>query len=221
MNPVRLSSLGVPMSTDFSDFAKAFEDFKNFFTRKHIAVLLLVAAVLVLILAPNRQDNPAVDGEKAACSDASCPLPVTLTVDPVVITEVGQENWQFDLPGEGWESLEPSNLVEKVIRRNTAQECMIILIKEPTDISFGQYIIESMRGFREGGATIIGLKQVVLNEQKFVLMEASLGSDVLMAWSSLKDGFGYTLCCFYSPNADTGSAQHDLCTEIAESLEIK
>lgn len=209
------------MSTDFSDFAKAFEDFKRFFTLKHITVLVFVAAVLVLILAPNRKDNPATDGGKAVCSDASCPLPNVLTVAPVVITEVSQENWQFDLSGEGWESFEPSNLAEKVIRRNAAQECMVILIKEPTDISFGQYVIESMRGFREGGATITALKQVVLNDQKFVLMEASLGSDVLMAWSSLKDGFGYTLCCFYAPNADTGNDQHDLCVEIAESLEIK
>jgi hypothetical protein len=61
-----------------------------------------------------------------------------------------------------------------------------------------------------------------LNNQKFVLIETDVADDdVLMAWSTIKDGFGYTLCCFYHPNVDAGSSQHDLCQEIAESLQIK
>lgn len=209
------------MSTDFSDFAKAFEDFKNFFTRKHIAVLLLVAAVLVLILAPNRQDNPAVDGEKAACSDASCPLPVTLTVDPVVITEVGQENWQFDLPGEGWEADEPPAPDIKAIERNSAQECMVFMVKEPTEDSFGAYVITTIRSFTSDKGRVSAIKQVVINDNDFVAIQIVDGGEVVWLWLAVKNGFGYGLACGCDINVDAGSAQHDLCAEIAESLEIK
>jgi hypothetical protein len=219
--PSRLSMLGVTMNFDFADFAKGLSDFKNFFTVKHITVLVFVALALVLVCAPQRGfDSPS--GEKMAC-DASCPLPEVITVPTVTITEVSQENWQIDLIGEGWEIAEPSRPEQKMIRLNHNPSCMVLLIKEPIgQMSFGQYVVDSIQGFSEGGAHVAALKQVTINDQKYVLMESALfDTDVLMAWNTIKDGFGYSLSCFYHNDVDAGSAQHDLCEEIASSLEIK
>lgn len=211
------------MNFDFSDFSKGLTEFKNFFTLKHITVLVFVALALVLVCSPHQIDGGSV---AQTCSDASCPFPRpdAMTVAPVLITKIQLDNWELDFPGEGWEYHEPSIPVMKLVRRNVSQECMVLLIKEPTDnMSFGQYVLESIRGFSEAGAQVTALKQVTLNDQKFVLMEGRVtdDNDVLMAWNTIKAGFGYSLSCFYKPNTDAGTAQHDLCVEIAESLQIK
>jgi len=200
-----------------------FTDFKNFFTVKHITVVLFVAACLFLICSPH-SDNSSVVAQ--TCSDASCPYPKVdggATLSVTVLTSVSDENWSINLVGEGWERMEGSRSEFKMVQRNADQQCMVLLIKEPTGhMSFGQYILESIKGFSEGGAQVTAIKQVSLNEQKFVLMESHVeGSDVLMAWNGIKDGFGYSLSCFYHPDVDAGSTQHDLCVEIAESLQIK
>jgi hypothetical protein len=210
------------MNFDFADFSKGLSVFKSLFTFKHITVLVFVALALVLVCAPHR-DNAEPFAQ--TCNDASCPFPrpKVITVTPIFITKISLENWQLDFPGEGWEYHEPSIPVIKLVRHNPSQECMVLLIKEPIDnMSFGQYVVESIRGFSEDGAQVTSLKQVDLNDNKFVLMESLLfGKDILMAWNGIKDGFGYSLSCFYKPDADAGNAQHDLCVEIAESLRIK
>jgi len=211
------------MNFDSADFVKGLSDFKNFFTMKHITVLVFVALALVLVCTPQRSDNPSVVGERAACSDASCPLPNVIEVAPIVVTEVSQENWRLDLPGEGWEVAEPSRPEQKMVQLNRDQGCMVLLIKEPIgQMSFGQYVIESIKGFSEGGAHVTALKQVTIDQKNYVLLESSLfDTDVLMAWHTIKDEFGYSLSCFYHNDVDAGSSQHDLCVEIAESLQIK
>jgi hypothetical protein len=192
---------------------------------KHITVLVFVILSLILVCASRSNDDGPVVAQ--TCSDASCPFPrkdaaITVLAKLTEITEIARENWQLDLPGEGWEVEGSSQPEMKVVRLNSSKECMIVLIKEPTDTSFGQYVIESIEAFNARGAQITIIKQVTLNQQKFVLLEGNVfSSDAFMAWNSIKDGFGYSFICFYHPNVDAGSAQHDLCIEIANSLQIK
>jgi hypothetical protein len=202
------------------DLIPALRAFKSFFTLKHITVVVFAALCLVLICTPHQDNEPFAQ----TCSEASClfPRPNVVTISEVRIEEVGQENWSFDLSGDGWESREPSNPSIKVIRRNLSQECMVLLIKEQTDLQYADYIVEAIRGFMSGGDRVNTIKQVMLNQQKFVLMEGNVAeSDVLLSWNTTKDGFGYSFNCFYAPNVDAGSAQYDLCVEMFESLQIK
>ena len=203
------------------DLIPALRAFRSFFTMKHITVLVFVVLALVLVCAPHQGNDPFAP----TCNDASCPLtvtPVVITVPEILIEEVGQENWSFDLPGNGWENHEPSNPDIKVVRRNISQECMVLLIKEQTDLSYPAYVVDAVKGFISGGDRINTVEQVMLGQQKFVLFEGNVAeSDVLMSWNTIKDGFGYSFNCFYAPNVDAGSAQRDLCIEIAESLQIK
>lgn len=203
------------------DLIPALRAFKSFFTMKHITVVVFVALCLVLVCVP-RQDNGAPAAQ--SCSDASCPFPRpnVITIPEIRIEEVGQENWTFDLPGDGWERQEPSNSDIKVEHRNISQDCMVLLIKEQTNVPLPTYVVESIKGFVSGGDRIGAIKQVMLGQQKFVLLEGIISeSDVLLSWNTVKDGFGYSFNCFYHPNVDAGSAQHDLCVEIFESLQIK
>jgi hypothetical protein len=200
-------------------FQKAFGDFVKVFTLKRVIVMLVVAVALLLVLAPRHpEDAPPTD--KLAC-DGSCPLHPDVINVPLQ-TMISQENWTLTLVGDGWEAEEPSIPVMKLVQRNLEKECMVLLIKEPTELTFAQYVIESLRGFSEGGARVVGVKQVTLNQQKFILMEARLSDgDALMAWNGIKDGFGYSLSCFWHPSADAGVNQYEFCKEIANSLEIK
>lgn len=203
------------------DLIPALRAFRSFFTVKHITVVIFMLVCLVLVCTPH-QDNEAPLAQ--SCSDASCPFPRpdVITIPEIRIEEVGQENWTFDLPGDGWESQDPSNPDIKVERRNISQECMVLLIKEQTNTSFATYAVESIKGFVSGGDRIGSIKQVTLNQQKFVLLEGFVSeTDVLLSWNTVKDGFGYSFNCFYHPNVDAGSAQHDLCVEVFESLQIK
>ena len=202
-------------------FAKAFGDFIKFFTVKRVIVMLVVAVFLLLILAPQHPEDGSPTGNETVACDGSCPLHPDVITIPLQ-TMISQENWTLTLVGDGWEEDEPSIPVMKLSQRNLAKECMVVLIKEPTDLTFEQYVVESLRGFMEGGARIRGVKQVTLNNQKFILMESNLlDGDALMSWNGIKDGFGYSLSCFWHPSAAAGVNQYELCKEVANSLEIK
>jgi hypothetical protein len=193
---------------------------QRFFTVKRVIILLIAVFFLVAICSPRHEPLPEDGG---ACGTA-CPLPTspsTITVPEVRFEEVTQENWRFDLPGTGWESKDSSNPSIKVMKRNLSQECMVLLIKEQTNLAFSYYAIESIKGFSLGGK-ITAIKQTMFDNQKFILVEGTiLDNDIFLSWNTIKDGFGYSFTCFYSPNVDAGSVQYDLCVEIAESLQIK
>jgi len=126
------------------DLIPALLAFKKFFTVKHITVVVFVALCLVLVCAPHQGNDPFAP----TCSDASCPLPVSpvvITVPEVVIEEVGQENWLFDLPGNGWERHEPSDSGIKVFMVKPSPKSAVLLIKEQTHLSLSGYVVDSIR----------------------------------------------------------------------------
>ena len=185
---------------------------------KRVVTLLVVIFSLLVICSPCTEDTTE-DG--SSCGPA-CPIPpIGINIPEVVFEEVSQENWRFDLLGEDWESKDSDNPSIKVMRRNVSQECMVLLIKESTDLSLSFYAIESIKGFSLR-SKIVAINQVLLNQQKFILLEGIIfDNDKFLSWNTVKDDFGYSFTCFYSPKFDAGTEQHDLCVEIAESLQIK
>lgn len=204
------------------DFRSVLRDFKNVFTLKRLVTLLIVFFALLIVCAPQQ---PTPEGGEAC--DGSCPFPrqpPVINVTPVVITTVARENWSFDLVGEDddWISDQPSNPDIKVVFYNESKGYMVLLIKEKAELSLQEYVVESIKGFLIGGGRIRAVSQVKLNEQKFVLLEGNVAADeVFYSWNSIKDGFGYSFCCFYTIDVDAGKTQQDTCRSIAESLEIK
>lgn len=203
-----------------NDLIPALREFVSFFTVKRVVTLLIVVLALLVVCAPQHETTTEDGG---AC-DSACPLPgqpPVINVPPVVITSVSRDNWSFDLVDDGWVPDEPSNPETKVIFFNESEGYMVLLIKEKTDLSLGAYVIESIEGFSIGGGRIHTIKQVKLNQQKFVLLEGSVHDDGFLSWNTTKDGFGYSFCCFYSSDVDAGTKKQDMCQTIAESLQIE
>ncbi len=201
-----------------NDLIPALRDFIKVFTMKRIATLLIVAFALLLVCSP-QYEAPTEDG--GAC-DAACPFPrqPVINVPPIVITSIARENWSFTLMDEVWVSEESSNPDIKVVLHNESKNRMVLLIKEKTaDMTLKEYGIESFKGFSEHGR-IVGVTQTKISNQKSLLFEGRVGDDIFWSWNTVKDGFGYSLCCFYLVDADAGSKQRDECQAVADSLQI-
>ncbi len=202
------------------DLFSALRDFKNVFTVKRVVTLLIVALALLMVCAP--QHEPATE-DGGACDDA-CPFPrqpPVITVPTTVITTVARDNWSFTLMDNGWAPHEPSIPEIKVIMLNESEGCMVLLIKEQTDVSLSTYIVESAKGFVLGGGNVLTIKQVTLNKQKFVLLGGKVnGDEMFWSWNSVKNGFGYSFSCFCTANADGGFKCLNTCQTVADTLQI-
>ena len=203
-----------------NDLFSELRQFINVFTPKRVLVLVIILISLVLICGPR---TPMTDDGQVDC-DVACPMPEAgpvITIPTVYLEEVSQENWQFDLPNEGWVYREPSVPAIKVVVFNKSKDCMVLLIKEETDLPLKDYAVESLKGFSDRGQ-IVGITWSQLSKQKSVLFEGRVADDeIFWSWNTVKDGFGYSLCCFYTVNIDAGLEQQALCQEIAESFQIK
>lgn len=199
---------------------EVFSNFFKFFTVKRVLTLLIVLLALVVVCSP-RDVPTAKTGEGAAC-DAACPLPEATPPPPPIHTEnVGQENWSFTLIGDGWAPRDLETDEIKVAMENHNIMCMVFVVKEQTTDSFGAYVISTIRSFSESGATIDAVKVVMVNGQKFVLTQVDHQDEVVWAWVTVKDGFGYGFTCGCDINPDAGAAQHDVCQHMVDTFVIK
>lgn len=195
-----------------------FSQFFSFFTVKRVLTLLIVVLALFVVCSP--RDVPSANtGESAAC-DAACPLPEAAP-PPIHTENVGQENWSFTLVGDGWTPRDLSTDEIKVAMENHSIMCMVFVVKEQTEDSFGTYVISTIRGFSEFGATIDAVKVVMVNGQKFVLAQVDNRGEVVWVWTTVKSGFGYGFTCGCEINPDAGAAQRDLCLAMANTFQIK
>lgn len=146
------------------------------------------------------------------CQDAECPLKPAGQL-------VQQDNWQFSLPGSGWESLTSPNDKVKSAFVNADRGVTLFFGKEPlTTQSSSDYIIEAMRTLKQAGATVRSAQQVVIGKNDFLLVTADINSCPLWTWIATKQGFGYVFACA-SIGMDAGSDL--LCHQIADSLKIQ
>lgn len=207
-------------------FGKAFGDFIKFFTVKRVVVLLVVSVVLLLILAPHQAPNTP-PSDNVAC-DASCPLHPDVINIPQQ-TMITQENWTVTLVGDDWELNEPSIPEIKLSAFSAETNTLVLLIKEPTELTLPGYAISTIRVFLSDGATLQSAKQVLIGGQKFILVNMTRSFEIVWAWITVKDGIGYGLTCGSDlSELDAGSnigqavvSQQKICTDVAESLDIQ
>lgn len=186
---------------------------------KHKALFALVVTGIALATCTARDTKVTPVETKEAC-DASCPLPNTHP--KVEVQTVAQENWSFNLPGSGWTNKEPPVEAIKVAMSNDNTETMVLFVKEDIeDATFAQYVIGTIRAFAEGGATVNSIKQIKLNNRKFIEVQISKQDEVIWVWITTDGSWGYNLTCGGVIDVDAGSAQHDMCQGVADSLQIK
>lgn len=198
--------------------AVAFAQFFSFFTVKRVVTLLIVVLALFLVCAPRDVTAP-VAGQPVEC-DSACPLPGT--AGPPIHTEnMAQENWSFTLIGNGWSPRELPTSEIKLALENRNVACMVFVVKEQTNDSFGAYVVSTIRGFAESGTTVDSVKVVDLNKQKFVLAQVNHDDEVVWLWVTVKNGFGYGFTCGCDINPRAGAAQRDLCQYMADTFVIE
>ena len=134
---------------------------------------------------------------------------------------ISQENWQFSLPGVGWQKLTPSTEGIKVVISNEQTQRLVIFVKEPTTESYNEYVVGNMRTISQAGAAIRGAQNIKMNGGTYGFILA--GDWNILIWITVKDGFGYVLTCGGPPPPDGGTydSMDSMCVFIAKSLQIK
>ena len=182
---------------------------------KLFTILCFTALLVACVWACLPANNPAPP--HADCTSDSCALPVALAAR----TGLNYENVQLSLPGDGWAMAQIPVEEVRLAIKNDSQNCSALLIKEGTTVSYGQYVIAVVRSFVAEGDQVSSAKQVVVNGNKFVLIQANRDHLTVWTWVTVKDGFGYGFSCGGEVMADAGSSLHDLCQDVANTLEIK
>lgn len=192
---------------------------------KHKALFALVASGIVLCTCATHETKTNPDASVQENCDGSCPLATAgaaVQVPKVEVQTLAQENWSFVLPGSGWTDKDVPVPEIKVAKLNDAMKMAVLFVKEDIgDATYQQYVVSTIRAFIEGGARINSIKQVKLSERKAILVQFDKEGEVIWAWITVADGFGYGLTCGGDIDVDAGSAQHDFCQGVADSLQIK
>jgi len=153
------------------------------------------------------------------CDADVCQLPdaTASTVMPKDIKIVTGSNWQFILPGSGWVLVDRSvdNEGFKAIYQNSGT--LVIFSKsEAESVEYSHYVVEAMKAIQSVGSEIKSAKNLKINGQPFVRVEALAGLTTVWIWISLKDNVGYFLHC----GGPDSPSQTALCIEIADTIKI-
>jgi len=134
---------------------------------------------------------------------------------------IAQENWQFDIPGAGWEKSDSTTPGIKIVLKNEQAQKLVLFVKEPTTETYDRYVVGNMRTVSQAGAPILGASNLTMHGEKFAVILAGQGN--IWIWVTVKDGFGYVLTCGGAPAVDGGTndALDNMCVFIAKSLQIK
>lgn len=134
---------------------------------------------------------------------------------------ISQENWQFTIPGVGWEKVASTTEGIKVVLRNESTQKLVLFVKEPTAETYDRYVVGNMRTVSQAGAPILGASNLTMHGEKFAVILAGQGN--IWIWITVKDGFGYVLTCGGAPTVDGGTSEplDNMCVFIAKSLQIK
>lgn len=188
---------------------------------RNILKLLLIFVILVVICAPCTEAELPAAKETDSCDASICALPSTNELLDDKNTVLSQDNWQFSVPGDGWELMSPPLPEIKIARENEKKGCLLFFLKEETVSSYGEYVIGTIRAFTEDGNTVVSAKQVVINSNKFIAVEVRNSVTTAWLWIMVKNGFGYGLSCGGNNSADFNGRLYNLCQSIADSVEIK
>jgi hypothetical protein len=195
--------------------------YKRFLIAVGVSLAITVAFISPCTTQTPTVSTPSVAEHHTDCNDGSCPLPAGLAVPATKL--VVQENWEFTLPGADWIEREPPAPDIKVAIIGSVPEhaVLVLFIKEEIDRTFTDYVIGTVRSFAEMEFKINSIKQVVINDRKFVLVQATNQDKVIWSWLSVKDKFGYAFSCGAEINVDAGTLQSNLCNSIAQTVKIQ
>lgn len=171
--------------------------------------------------APSPIEQPTIDSSSSSsgCNENSCPFPIPPDAgeDSSVIT---QENWQFTLPGPDWiaQPIPLENL--KVHFKNQNNGAEIFLFKNATTDTYAEYIVNILRSLSAGGSIINSSQEVIVNDNKFILVQTSHNNTAGWFWNTVKNGYGYIFSCGGEVTQNDTSL-HDLCISIGGTIQIK
>ena len=188
---------------------------------KHKAFFALVVSGLLVSTCATHETKTASDSSVDPNCDVSCPLPEA-KAPKVEEQTLAQENWSFKLTGSGWTDKDLPVPEIKVAKLNDGMQMAVLFVKEDIgDATYQEYVVSTIRAFIEGGGRINSIKQVKVSDRKAILVQFDKEGEVIWAWITVADGFGYGLTCGGVINVDAGTAQHDFCQAVADSLQIK
>lgn len=191
---------------------------------KKFLLSLVVALSLTACASCAKKQQVSTNEPVPSCDGGSCPMPAPKVTPPApqpptnVPDVIAKDNWQFTLTGPGWAPVTSPDPQIQVVMKNQDQKLMVFLVKEESHDAFPVYVLNTLRAIRSSGVDITSAKQVVLNGDPYVLVQATTDGNALYAWITAKGGFGYAFSCGGPVNVDAGIAP---CDAIAQTLQIK
>jgi hypothetical protein len=162
------------------------------------------------------------------CPNKSTP-PVTDAGTDFAPDVVEHQKIEYIVSGDTWQVTLPISWKEKVplphsqdvalLAENESTQGMFLLTKETYTDSFDAFAIETLRGLRRQGSTIIMSESTSLNGEPFVHIKSSQESLVVHTWLTVKDSYGYSINC--------GGVVSDIdllsvdCQSIADSFKLR
>jgi hypothetical protein len=147
-------------------------------------------------------------------SIATIAQPVVAAPRVVVI-----ENVTFSLPnGAAWHDLALPNDMIKAMLRNNDTKSLILLGK--ADFPFDAHVFSMLvlKGTKEVGATIVSVKDVIINGKQMVAISSHKDGVAVTAWLAVEEGTAYNLSCG-GPLGNTVVV--NTCKNIADSFKIQ
>lgn len=185
---------------------------------KHKALFAMVLTGLLVSTCATHETKTPPDASSDGNCDTACPLPAP----KVEVQTLSQENWSFQLPGSGWEDKDVPVPEIKVAKLNDTLKLAVIFVKEQIgDATYQQYVVATIKAFMDAGGRINSIKQVQMAGRKTILVQFDRDGEVIWAWITTSDGYGYGLTCGGEIDVDAGAARHDFCQGVADSVQIK
>jgi len=143
---------------------------------------------------------------------------VDANVSPSVIIN---NSWKLKLPSS-WEEIpsfynDSSN--HKLLVRSKLVNGLILLTKKNFDGSQREFLFEYYNSLQKDNLIISEVTTLLINDQRFVLFEATKEKQILLNWVTFKDNFIYNFSCVGF--VDNYKRITEDCNSIISSLEIK
>jgi hypothetical protein len=183
--------------------------------------IALVAAILSMVACSNHQSTSQTDADAGApvCTEASCPLHHQVKDDRVNDT-IQEDNWKFVLPGSGWTPVSSPDDTVRVVFFNKDLNMMTFFVKEATQQTFPEYIINTLRTFADVGMTISSTKQITINGLTFVVVAAADHDRTVWTWVNVSKKNGYIFSCAVA-DIENSDGNFNSCQQIANTIQIQ
>jgi hypothetical protein len=127
------------------------------------------------------------------------------------------ESWQLYLSTD-FKLQKPKQPNIELSMLSSEKNLLVVILKDPMMSTYDQYVLGSVRSYKDGGATVISTKEVMLGSSKFTLLEVNKGTVKIFNYITYKNGAGYVLSCGGPPPYDNVIKN---CPLIANHFHIK